>query len=270
MSSFYETVTAAVADLIEHGYDSSDRVALWLDRLREAARRGMISEVRLEELLRSTLTQVYRRLVDHGAILKFHPGVGRFTLERVKPKLHMELDRRIFAAADLIRLNRPAAVEKTLQRFAGWATSIPIGGTEVADRKKVKDQIRKPLASLPFEERRVLTDQGHKFTSALNEILANDGGAIAGEWHSHWRQPGYDFREDHKERDRQVYLIRDSWAHKQGLVKPGPAGYVDASTRPGEEVFCRCNYTFIYFLRSLPEDMLTAKGRMYLNKEKAA
>jgi hypothetical protein len=270
MKSFYETITAAVADIVEHGYDSSDRVAFWMEQLREAARRDMISEARMAELLQGTLSGIYRRLVENGLILKRHPGVGRFTLERVKPQLRLELDRRVLASANLIKLNRAASIEKTLQRFSGWATSVPKGGTEAAQRQKVKDQIRKPLASLPFEERRVLTDQGHKFVAALSETLAVGGNAIAAIWHSHWRQPGYDFRPDHKERDGQVYLIRDSWAQQRGLVKPGPAGYVDQSTHPGEEVFCRCNHTYVYNLSSLPEDMLTAKGKAELKNIRVA
>ena len=42
MSTFYQTVTAAVSDLIEHGYDSVDRVAFWMDQLRDAARSAAV------------------------------------------------------------------------------------------------------------------------------------------------------------------------------------------------------------------------------------
>src|SRR5207247_2394734 len=105
-------------------------------------------------------------------------------IDQIKPALHAELERRIMASADLIKLNRKAAIEKTVQRFSGWATSVPPGGTRATDKKKEKDSIKKSLKSLPFEERRVIIDQSHKFVANLNEIVAKDGGAIAGRWHS--------------------------------------------------------------------------------------
>ena len=193
-------------------------------------------------------------------------GVERFTIERIKPSLRAELDRRILASASLIRLNRDAAIEKTIQRFQGWATSIPKGGSGAVAKRETKDDIRKSLAQLPFEERRVLIDQGHKLTSSISEILATDGGAIAGVWRSHWRQSGYDYRVDHKDRDEKVYTVRDNWAMQAGLMKVGRAGYTDDITKPGEEVFCRCYYSYLYHLRDLPASMLTAKGRAQLER----
>ena len=162
------------------------------------------------------------------------------------------------ASANLIKLNRKASIDKTLQRFQGWATSIPIGGSKTQDRQAEKAHIKKELYKSHFEERRVIIDQNHKLISSINDIVATDNGAIAAEWHSHWRQPHYNYRKDHKERDMKVYLIRNSWAANQGLVK---GKYADSITQPGEEPFCRCNYRYIYSLRRMPEDMLTVKGK---------
>ena len=238
--------------------------------LDKAARASLMPEHQMREQMQQAFRGVYRRLVENGGIAQFHPGVQRFTIQQVLPKLRAELDRRILASAQLIKLNREAAIQKTLQRFSGWSTSIPAGGTKTADRVEEKDKVRKSLAQLPFEERRVLIDQTHKLTSALNETLATGGGAIAAKWFSHWRQAGYDYREDHKERDGVVYAIRGNWALEKGLMKPGAAGFVDDITKPGEEVFCRCSYRYIYNLRSLPEDMLTAKGRDELKTTRIA
>ena len=240
---FYSVLTAAINDLVESGFDSVERIEKWTRELRAAAERSMISPESLEQMLRDGLAAVYRRMVDQDGVLKFSPGIERFTLEKIKPTLRAELDRRIMASANLIRLNRAQAIDKTLQRFQGWATSIPKGGTDNAKKRETKENVRKSLASLPFEERRVLIDQGHKLTAAISEIVASDGGAIAGRWVSHFSQPGYNYREDHKERDFRVtgnvYLVRDSWAQRLGYVKPmGRAGYTDEITKPGEEVFC--------------------------------
>lgn len=261
LKTFQEVLTAAVADIVENGFDSQERIDRWTRELRRAAEGSMISPVSLEQQLRDALANEYRKMVDRGGVLRFNQGVERFTLERVRPALRAELDRRIAASANLIRLNRSEAIEKTLRRFQGWSTSVPPGGVSGEKRAEVKENVRKSLASLPFEERRVLIDQGHKLVSAINDIVASDGGAIAGVWRSNWRRPGYNYREDHKERDEKVFLIRDSWAHKAGFVKPGKAGYVDDVTAPAQEPFCSCWYRYLYALRELPEDMLTRAGR---------
>jgi hypothetical protein len=268
--TYYDVLTEAVNDIVEHGYDSPERIAYWTQRLKDAAERFTKPVDEMQRLLRDSLEAVYHKLVDKGELIdKYSFGADRFTLERVKMQLRAELDRRILASANLIVLNKQNAISQTLQRFQGWATSIPKGGTDAAKKPKVKEDIRKSLTSLSFEERRVLIDQGQKFTSNLNDILAHDGGAIAGEWHSHWRQLNYNYRPDHKERDKHVYLIRGSWAQERGLVKPSTYGYTDEITKPAEEVFCRCYYRYIYSLGALPREMLTKKGEAALLEARA-
>lgn len=261
--SFYETVSAAVRDIAERGYDPI-RVDQWLQLIAQAAARDMTPTGTMERTLRASLTTIYTRYVDKGGLLKLNPGVSRFTLDQVKPKLRAELDRRIMASAQLIKMNREAAIQKTLQRFSGWSSSIPAGGSDASNKAEAKKDITKALKQLPFEERRVLIDQGHKFAAALSETLATDNGAIAVEWHSHWKQKNYNYREDHKERDKKVYTIRNNWAIERGLMRVGDAGYYDQVTSFGQEVFCRCYGTWIYNLRDLPPDMLTNKGAVEL------
>ena len=234
MATFNETLAQAVADMIENGFDSAERVAHWQEQLRRTAEAMMMSDSDLEAMLREALFTIYQRQVDRGLIMKRHPGLSHFTLQRVRPHLRQELDRRILAAADLIRLNKKQAVEQTLRRFAGWSTSIPRGGAAEASKREEKERISKSLKQLPFERRRLLIDQGHKLVSSLNDIIATDGGAIAAIWHSHWREINYDYRPDHKERDLHVYAIRGSWALTQGLMTKGPDGFIDEITRPAE------------------------------------
>src|SRR6266550_7717966 len=129
--TFHELCTAAVADFAEHGYDSEARLELWMARLHAAAWREMVPEQVMLEKVRESLGSIYRRLVERGSIMARHPGVPRFTLERVRPALRSALDRAILANVNLIKFNRAEAVEKSLRRFAGWATSIPPGGSDV-------------------------------------------------------------------------------------------------------------------------------------------
>lgn len=237
---FYSVLSAAIDDMLAHGFDDIERVNAWTRKIREAAERSLIRPESLEQRLRDALASRYRKLVDDGEIERYHEGIDRFTLDRIKPALRGELDRRIAASANLIKLNRTESVEKTLRRFQGWSTSLPPGGVSGESRAEVRTNVRASMKSLPFEERRVIIDQSHKLFGAINEIVASDGGAIAGRWRSNYRQPGYNYRPEHKERDNEIYLIRDSWAHRAGLVKKGGNPYVDEITAPGQEPFCRC------------------------------
>jgi hypothetical protein len=267
--SFYETITEAVADIVEHGFDSEERLDKWMKAIEASATSALPKEELLEKALRDGLIQQYDRLVKNGAIFEHHPGVSKFTIKQLTPKMRDELDKRIMASAKLIKLNRKQAVAQTLQRFAGWTTSIPAGGTKQADKAKVKGNFRKALTRLPFEERRLLIDQGHKLIGAINEVVATETGAIAMIWHSHWREPGYDYREDHKDRDEKVFVLKNSWARDKGYVKAGEHGFYDDITKVNEEPFCRCYAQWIYAIRDLPEDCVTAKGRAALEDARA-
>lgn len=264
--TFAQVISAAIAHFAERGYTSAEDLDMWLSRIRTAAERDAIPSHQVETNLRASLEAIYKREIERGGFRRFHPGIGRFTLDRVKPKLRAELDRRIRASASLIKLNRVEAVDTTLRRFAGWVSTIPLGGSRAVERRAERRLLRKELASLPFIERRVAIDQGTKFAAALSDILAKDGGALAFRWHQNFTQHP---RSTHRERDGKIYLIRSSWAHKAGLVKPGKVGYSDEITKPGEEVYCRCTAEYLYALRDLPDDMITRHGHAELARVRA-
>ena len=266
---FNKVVSDAIADILANGFDSMERVERWQERLRRAAQATLMPERELNDMLNEGLSQVYERLVGSGQLVRRNAGVSQFTIDKVRPELRRLLDSRIMASADLIKRNRQQSIEKTLARFSGWATSIPPGGGAPVDKKGTKSDIGKALKQLPFEERRVLIDQGHKLTASINEVVAIGGNAIAMKWRSNWRQPGYDYREDHRERDGQIYLLRDSWAASAGLVKKGNNEYYDDVTKVGQMPFCRCHATWLYSLRDLPEDMITTKGKAELERVRA-
>ncbi|HDU5759488.1 TPA: hypothetical protein RFV68_001544 [Klebsiella variicola] len=276
MKTFTRTVREAVKFFLRNGYTSRQELEQWQAIIRQAAESETDDDYM--SMVSDRLRKTYDLQVSKAGALERHKGLSRFTLNYMEPKLRSELDRRILASADLIKLNRTAAINKTVQRFSGWATSIPVqdyvgGGLSASSRSGIvanAQHIQKSAEQVDYEARRVMIDQSHKLIANIDNIIATGNNAIAAEWHSHWRQPGYDYREDHKERDKQVYLIRGNWAQKNGYVKAGPAGYLDEITQPGEEVFCRCYVTYLYNLRSIPEDMLTQKGRKFLESMKAA
>ena len=264
-----DIVRAAIHDILQHGYDSEDRIARWKHRLREGMQSSMVPLITLKRKSTRHLTDIYNRVTNPKGLLRKHKGISAYTLARIRPELRAELDRRIMSNANLIKLNRQASIERTLQRFEGWATSIPAGGTKAYKKRPIDTHLRKAFQSLPFEERRVIIDQGHKLSAALNDIVAKGGDAIAAIWHSHWRETGYDYRPRHKQFDERVFVIRDNWALKAGLMKLGGSFYTDQIEGAGEAIFCRCYYQYLYTPESLPDYLLTEKGREYVKRGKA-
>ncbi|EIW2794961.1 hypothetical protein ABKB29_004037 [Escherichia coli] len=261
--TLYEVLTDAVNYYVNHGWDSEKSLLEWCRKLRVAAQR----ETPDDTVARKHLTAIYSRLVIDGGALRDQPPEGpkKITVEKLKPEFRKELDRRIFASANLIKLNREQAIEKTIQRFQGWVTSIPPDGVSEIDRREVKSGFQKSVKDMDFISRRVAIDQGHKLASNVKYLLAVQSGAIALRWHSNWRRPGYKYRQDHKERDEKIYLLRNSWALEQGLIKP-VYGFYDEIAAAGEEVYCSCDALPIYAPQKLPDEFLTEKGKREFNR----
>ena len=212
-------IRAAVKHFRENGYTSADELLSWQMRIREVAER--ITEQELVRRVSDRLERAYTIDVDREKMLKRHAGISRFQLDNVRPRLRAELDRRIMASADLIKLNRHKAIETTLSRFSGWATSIPdkaliSGEGAQMDMFKTIDHIAKSAEQIRYEANRVMIDQNHKLLANIDNIVATDNGAIAAVWHSHWRQPGYDYRDAHKKLDGNMYAIKGNRRSRKG------------------------------------------------------
>ena len=265
---FSEVLAAAIEDLSRTGFVSQDRLNEWITWLRNAAERDIGPTWEVDAEVRKGFTTLFERFVDGTKLPEHVPGIARFTKENIKPRMYPELDRRITAAADLIKYNRQEAINTTLRRFSGWATSIPPGGDDTIDKRDTRSMLGKELREYRYHKRLVANDQGHKLIANVANIVATDAGAIAGIWNSHGHtDKHYNARKTHLERDGKIYLIRDSWAHKEGLVKP-KYGYTDDITAPGQEVNCRCWLTYITSPRKLPDEMLTKKGQRWIEEGK--
>jgi hypothetical protein len=266
--TFNEVLTAAMNDVEEHGFLNAEQIAEWERKLAEAAKRSFTPEATMKMMLEKGLIGLYNDMVEKGKILRYHPGVQRFTLEKIKPYLRPELDKRIAVSLSLIRLNKEATVAKMKQRFSGWASSVPAGGGGSQDKREAKETVKKGIAGLSYESRRVLIDQSSKLISSINAVLAEQGNAIAGIWRSHAGQAGYDFRVEHEAREiesmKRPYLMPDSWALRDGLISRTGATYINKIEQPGEFPYCRCFYTYLYNIRQLPRDMLTKAGIEFL------
>jgi len=221
------------------------------------------------------------------------PGVSRYTLEKVKPHLREELSRRIMQiaeiSADRMGSNREAMIEATLKRFADWITPsanhVPRGllsrlwrrikssfsGVRTAKSRPEPPKPPKESAEASKEERwqQVMLDQGFMFISALNQLEAVDGGAIAMIWWGPCRAEEGRLLEEHQRRNGKVYAVRDCWAIERGLMKPGAEGYYDEVTPVGYDPGCVCRAQWLYDLDRLPPDMLTIKGDAALKRMRA-
>ena len=265
-SDFLAALDEAIALMCQAGLNPplANRLA---EKLKGATRATFKPMEPMKRRFADRLTAVYRRVTPQG---KLKGGASLIALARMQPKLLALRDTRISESMRLIEKNRAQTLESVSDMFQGWASSLPPQGTRPELVRETRNAIkREALAALQFKERRVLIDQSHKLRGNIDDTIAIDGGAIAQRWHSNWRQAGYKYRKEHKIRDGKVYLIRDSWAIKAGLIKADPrlqAGeqYSDQIDRPGELVFCRCYCQNIYALRDLPEDMLTERGKKEL------
>ena len=266
---FCEVLSAAISELSETGFISEERLMDWVVLLRNAAEREVGPDYAIDEEIRQGFTRLYERFVN-GTGLEKRIDVPRFTKEMVKPKLRGELDRRIVAAADLIKLNKREAVERTLKRFSGWATSIPPGGYDDVDIRETSAAIAKDLKDYRYHKRLVDNDQGHKLISNIASLTAEAAGAVAGVWHSHGASDhSYNARKEHLSREGKIYIVRGSWAHEKGFIKP-IHGFTDEITAPGQEVNCRCWLTYITSPRKLPDAFLTRKGQEWIAGRLAA
>jgi len=216
---------------------------------------------------------VYRTLTDtFERTLRAHTGkrtrVTKSTLAKLTPQLRTEMNRRMMATTQLLQLTHEENTAKVIRSFTGWATSIPAGGTPVAKQKEEKNTIRRTLTRIPQQDKRVILDQSYKLKVAMNDTIAKESGAIAAMWHDRGEHdPAYNARRDHLARSGNIFVIRNSWAHKQGLIK-APNGYTDDFEMVGEFPYCQCSYSYFYSVEELPNEFLTAKAKNVLESTK--
>ena len=262
--SFRALLIEALREFSTRGYVSESDLQQWTARLHAMIESELPTDEESREVLAGILGSVYAREYRSG-IARRVPGVSRYTLDRVAPHLRAELDKRIFASADLIRIRKKETVEKTLARFSGWASSQPAAGTFDFSPRALSKQITKDLVSFKFERRRVATDQGHKMSANVAHTVALGEGAIACIWHDRGSEDhNYDARPIHLARSGKLFLLKESWAMAEGLIRRGSSPYYDDIEPVAYLPYCSCYAEFIVHLQDLPEILLTKKGREYI------
>lgn len=224
-----------------------------LGRVIRAAETSFAPIEAIRDLTRRSLSAANRRYLERGGWKRDHPGISIGKVRRLSPLLVAELDRHQSNTLALIEANRVKALADIASRFIGWSSSSSPGGIK-GNREAIKRLITKPIKTAALRERNILRDQNAKLRSSLSDVIAQNSGAIAAMWHSRWHDPGYDYREDHKEFDELVFAIRNSWAHQQGFIA-ADVGYTDEQEMPAELWNCKCHYKYIYALEDLPSEM---------------
>ena len=249
MSRFDDILAEAMREYQRTGYTSFERLQMWESRLRDALQGQMMTDAEIK----AKIDTGYGRMFA-SELRGLNSEIERFTVDRIKPSLREELNRRIKLSADLIVLERDESIERTLRRFGGFVTSGDF------DKREVKETVKKAYKDFDYRERRLFNDQGHKMIANLNAMVAEQGGAIAARWSSRYKALNYNYRPEHKQLDGKLFKIRDNWAIKAGLMKPG-GDYHDTVEQPAVAVNCRCSWVYIYSINKLPDDWLTEKGK---------
>lgn len=261
-----KVIGATVDRVAEKGVKNKTQIEKEMSLLIKNFKSAVNTDKKIEEQTAKILRGVYRRATKSEEVHKNVPWVKKFTIENVEHKLRPELNKRIYASINLIKLNRDESIRKAQQRAAGWLSSVPDGGTSEsnAELKKVIEHIKAPIEKNTFEERRVAIDQGHKLVAAVNDIIADDAGAIGGFWHSNFRRTGYNAREDHKEMDGHFYFFKKSWPVKKGYVLVSKIKFIEDTVRPAQEPYCSCSYYYVNTLSEVPDEYLSDAGRKFL------
>ena len=252
--SFPKLLKEAAKHFTRHGYTSQADINDWRVRLLTAAEQHLDPEGARDKIRRS-LSSAFFKAIGEGRIAKRHGSVHKFTIDRLEPHLRDELERRMFAAQELVDGDKRATLERIHNRFLGLATAGPNPGEAQAAAQGIGKAARDSKA----QERMTAVDQTKKLVAGLDEIIAKDGDSIGGYWDA-----TYDIarkhRPEHAARHDRFYVRRGSWADTQGLVRH-PDGYMDEWDFPGVLINCQCEYRYVYDLSDCPEEALTAKGR---------
>ena len=263
--SFRLLLMEGIRKFATEGYSSELELQEWIAHLHLALDRELPSDKESKNMLTAVLGSVYARQLKRG-IFERIPGVSQYTIDRVAPYLRAELDRRIFASADLIRLRKRAVIDTTLQRFSGWVSSVPPEGTFDFSPRAISKRISTDVKQLKFEYRRVAIDQSHKMSANIAYTVAINEGAIGGIWHDRGEDDhNYDADPKHLARSGKWFLLRDSWAIEQGLVRRGSAPYYDSVDPVSQRPYCSCWMEWTTSPGGIPPELLTAKGRAWVS-----
>lgn len=287
-----DVLIAAITDIAVNGFNSEVNINRWLMRLQNALKNYSVNLPAARSLVEKSMTAAFNtHFFDSkgnpsAKFLERNKGLDAFTLQQLKPKAQRKLQERIAQNANLIVLDRESAIADTLKRFQGWTTG-QTAAKQLLTKTQIKEQAKlliKPVSDAPtdFVPRRRIIDQNNKMIAAVNDVIAEDGGALAMTWHQNYsanprnaenagKKNKLDPHKNHAQFDGKTFIRRESWAVKEGLLKKGDLPFLeDLQTFPGQDVYCGCTASYDYSLTALYRirpDAFTQKGLEKIGKD---
>ena len=254
-NGFQKLLREAVKHFAKYGFTSPADVNNWVTRLSAAAETSLditLAQARIEK----TLGAAFYRALAAGRLIKKNKGyVDKLFIAQLEPRLKDELERRMFAARELLEGDKKVALERIHQRFLGIATA---GANPQAVTENVR-AITKAERDVKAHARMMAVDQTSKLMNMMDEVIAKDAGSIGGFWDATW-DIQRKHRPEHAARHEKFYPRRGSWADDQGMIRRG-IGWMDQFDMPGVLINCRCEYHYVYDLEDVPPEYLTPAGR---------
>ena len=253
-ASFNRLLREAVGHFTRYGFTSPADVNDWLARLNAAAETSL-DTAKAHRRVEKALSSSFANALGRGRLIRRKGKVSKLSIEQLEPKLRDELERRMYAARELIEGDRRVALEQIHKRFLGIATAGQ-------NPKAVKEGVRamgKAERDHKAAARVFAVDQSGKLMRMMDEVIAADSDSIGGFWDATW-DIERKHRIEHAIRHDQWYPRRGSWADNDGFLKRA-LGYMDEHDMPGVLINCRCEYRYVYDLEDVPPQFLTAKGR---------
>lgn len=204
-----------------------------------------------------------------------HKGITKASIKDLKPKFRKEVEDRVKISFNLMKNQEEELKQKMASRFINWVT---IDSKDVRGNTTSKQSL---LNFLDFAKENgiaedhakfILKDQTRKMIANLDDLVAKENNAIGGIWHNRGDrrvvgnpQGIYPHSEtkahgNHWDREGKFYVFKDSWAYQKGYIK-GELYENLEDGGVGVAIGCRCRLEFIYDLRDVPYENLTARGR---------
>ena len=208
---------------------------------------------------------------------KNNKNLKGWRLNRLKPLLRKQLRERINASLSLIKTLDANRMNVLQTRFLGWLTSQNNEGTGQPKLREVMG-VEKLIRKNDKHYNMILKDQTRKMIGNFDNIIAEQYNALGFFWKTRrdnrvvgkpsGKNPkGNKMHGDHYDREGKFYFYKANWATKRGLINKSHKDFhwaVFEDGLPGQPINCRCYAYNIYELEDVPRELLSEKGKEYL------
>ena len=155
-----------------------------------------------------------------------------------------------------------------LDEFLG---QVPSGGTKDKAVKSKITELKQEIRHFVKWYKLFNVYKAQSLASEIQYIFSLQGNPLAAIWLYNRIDEQGEYRKtyDHKIQDGNFYAVQGNWAIEKGLMRVGPHGYINDSSRPAQEIGCMCRLQWVYNLRDLPGDLLTTKGQSVLERTRS-